>query len=157
MIQFARLLEEDIHKLGWDHSPVLGVVIQLAPGLDSRSVGMTRGYGRFAMTLFPVQPADLPGPPGEVLSRIGSACQAGRLKPTLPEEIGSLCGVALVVEAWSNNTPPDERDGRSLADIPGSKEVRNVTVIDCGGRVYFLERVRGKQPTIEQWPDPAMF
>lgn len=140
----AKKIEQAAHRNGWDQPPVLGYFARLHS---------SAGYVVRPM------PIHLPGLHGS--ARIAVEIMVEAFRAGHEEGIGSraaelfpadlrnmLAGIWLATEAWMNSIPVEERGGRSLADIPGSVEVRNVALIDCGGRSVYVDRVRGDKPKV---------
>jgi len=134
-------LEKQAHEHGWDQPPVAGVFFDIGLGYRTEPL-----------------PAFLPHfhpHPLTALRLITAALHEARdSRAGLAEEFDTetrsmLAGVWLIHETWMNTTPREERDGRRLADIPGSKEMRGVMLVDCGGHVVYARRVRGEEPDAE--------
>lgn len=79
----------------------------------------------------------------------------------------NFVGILFAVETWGHEGTADERwkltenGTKSLADIPGSFEVRLITLVDVYGRVAVLHRRRGEEPeygtrTAVEWFLPHM-
>lgn len=131
-------LEAAVHQQGWDEAPVL------------MSMHSYDGDGVTAAIPFPVQPIEFGPDGGKALKWIGEIMRTQDVPEFFTETMKhSFTGIAFVSEAWMNMVEPDERDGRMLADIPGSKEIRFVFAIDCAGRAYHVQRIRGERPTVE--------
>lgn len=145
MILMVRGIEKMGAELGWDNNPgVLGFFFETADGEG------------FATSPFPevMQPCEMaPNDPRAGLYRLARLFNrpANALFASLENE-GSqaIAGIWFCSEGYFNDTITDEeRDGRHMADVVGSVEVRTVDAIDCAGRYYSLIRKRGEEPTTE--------
>lgn len=134
-------LELAVHKQGWDEAPVL-MSLHSYEGDEFKAM---------AAIPFPIQPNELGPDGGKALQFIGEIMRTEQDIPEFFTETmkHSFAGIAFVTEAWMSMVEPDERDGRMLADIPGSKEIRVAFAIDCAGRAYHVQRIRGERPTVE--------
>lgn len=59
-------------------------------------------------------------------------------------------GLAMLFETWVRDCTAEEREALGpvrFADIPGSREARNVMAADVAGQDYFVSRKRGDAPT----------
>ena len=134
-------LEAQAHKNGWDAPPVVGVFYDVGIGYRTASI--------------PVDIAEVHPETRVALKALAESMRATReIRAPLndqftPEVRSQLAGIWLIHEAWVSDIAPEERGGRSLADIPGSWESRGVVVIDCGGRVVYVRRTRGEDPVVE--------
>lgn len=147
MTELALTAEQELARDGWDDTPpMLGIILGRREG----------GVDTYGVMPFPMQPADIADDVVGGLRALGGAML--QMKPgNLPRAKGlkDLAGVFFSSEGWFNNTlTPDEIAGRSLADIPSSKEVRTIYILDTAGRFVFVQRIRGENPTV-QVADPA--
>lgn len=145
MEALARALEEVGHESGWDNQPaVLAVVIGL------RADDGDQAYG---LLPFPLQPHQVSPEPAQGLLKITAMLQPGEpmAKFVLPKgtPMDSFAGWGFMCEAWFSDVPPEDRDQRRLADIPGSQECRIAHVVDCAGRYTAVQRLRGGEPTVD--------
>lgn len=144
MRTLAEATERNLARHGWDNmemTPMLGIV-----------AGVTHGEEVAYMTLpFPFQPKVVdPDEPVAGLVRIGADLLSGQLPMASPPPglAADVAGLVFVAEGWMNTVEPGDRDGRALADIPGSKEIRMVHILDCAGRLHVCRRERGNEPTV---------
>lgn len=142
MVNLAFAFESQLHKAGWDNvAPALYMII----ASDDRSA--------VHLSATPVQPVDADQDPVDGLLLVAkfwaSGMMDGELQAMRASAQDSMVGLVFSCEAWASDVPPEGRDGRDLADIVGTQECRNVFLVDCAGRVVWVERVRGKQPTCE--------
>ena len=141
MIFLAKKLETAAHRQGWDQEATLGIVFDIDGG--------------YRTTPFPAQPAELdPNPAmGLLMLAEGLYRNTGYARRQIREhnaESGGrdLAGLWFISEGWMR--PPELADDeRAAADIPGTKEVRFLTLLDCAGVTYNVQRVRGEKPTME--------
>lgn len=144
MAEGLTALEQEINRAGWDAPPLLAIMY---------SKDISRDRTALAMVPFPVQPQEIAGDDiGGVLMHMGGRMryEGEAMNRALREHWEGFVGMLLVTEAWLNSElTPDRRDGRSLADIPGSVEVRIVFAIDTAGRAFQLTRRRGRRPEME--------
>lgn len=143
MLEMARNLESLLDELGWDAAP---------PGL---------GYvfcapdGACTVMPFPIQPVDLSneGDAVQGLLYLGGHLRYGGPPPLVPEHrLQQFAGLIFAAEAWyadSDLIPDREADPRPLAEIPGARECRFVHLLDCAGRIHYVSRLRGEEPTSE--------
>lgn len=138
VIDLMLKLERDIHRDGWDQPPRLHAI--------------KRHHNMLSLTA--PMPVNWRGNGGVILEHIAQ-------RMAEPDEWGDLVarslalvdgfdGMLFAYEGWANDILPSEVAGRSLADIPGSKELRGVTVYDVRGRVFIASRVRGEAPTAKE-------
>lgn len=142
LIDFAiRHWEEDENEAGWDE-PAKMMMALMMPGGET-----------FALMPTPVEPSRIDPhlPTAMRMAADGWESQAVREIMARQDVLRyqEVAGYFVCYEAWRTMTPPDERDYRKVADMPGSVETRTVMGVDCGGRLYYLERVRGQEPTLE--------
>lgn len=148
-------LELRLNRRGWDNGPATLALIahdsdRSRPGLlpfPPRVQPVNLGDGNFYAGLRMLADAHASGDLDSMMKNVFEG------------EGDILCGVLAGYEAWMNAIPEQERDGRMLADIPGSKEIRQVFAIDCAGRTYSVTRVRGekRQTVIFEPGDQATF
>lgn len=137
MIEVAKQVELIAHERGWDKPTIVGVVV------DKET--------HYEVITIPVHLGDLDESIRVALLRLAAVMHAARdiLNREAPDEVRRMtAGIWLKYEAWSSPTPPEERGGRAAADMPDGRELRGVLVIDCGGRVVNIDRVRGEQPRV---------
>lgn len=155
------VLEEAASHAGWDEPPVLFVLH--AARLDddhpdprrSTAARADAEYGAVGITPMAV-PETLwaRAHPRDVLRGIADAfLDFSSPLAGLADDLAvpSFVGVAFLSEGWENSLPADQRDGRQLADIPGSVEVRTVACVDTSGRYTLAHRVRGQRPTTREY------
>jgi hypothetical protein len=141
MITAAKKLEQVAHRRGWDAEPCLGLVHYVGEG--------------YRTLPFPVQPHDLTPDVSSGLLHIADTIFQGSpearqaLTGQDVELMGALAAVWFVSEGWMTDKPRELREDQRIADIVGSKEVRFLVMIDCGGRLYFIDRIRGEKPTVD--------
>lgn len=148
MIDLARTVEEVGDSNGWDQPAILGITYQSGPR-------------EFAVAMFPVQPAQIAGEDGDV---IGALMQIGNrmmrntheARRALAENdaVGmgdALAGLWLVQEVWMVERVVigglGNLDIGSVAEMPDRQEARQCMLVDCGGRLYVRQRIRGQKPT----------
>lgn len=128
--------EQGIHRHGWDQAPFLATLEWIRPGalvLKSTAV-------------------EIQDPPGAFIQWLGQAhLDHPEVGQALSQDIGDrFFGFAFVCEAWQRETTELEEakqwQGRSFADIPGSKEVRMINAVDIYARTYGIQRIRGEKP-----------
>lgn len=142
MRELALTAERELALDGWDDTPpMFGIIL-------GHRADAVKTYG---VLPFPVQPYEIA--PDDV---VGGLKAMGRsmvqFKPGKIMQRGALAdlaGVFFSSEAWHSTIPEDQRDGRRLADIPGSQEARTVYILDTAGRFIFVQRIRGEKPTVE--------
>lgn len=121
-------LEKAYGERGWDQPPFLGMIYDEPEGV--------------LVLPFPMQPISESGDTlagmYEVVQFLKARSEVG---PPPPHTLENLIGLVLVVEAWGHPDPPD--DGRSMADVVGSKECRFFVGLDIAGRLRDVLRVRG--------------
>jgi hypothetical protein len=125
-------LERRLNRDGWDQPPALYTM-----HCEGRNVAIEPRPGSFPNA----------GAYVHSLADIFENHAAGRtLARTLATP--SFAGFAVDCESWQyhGNMPPEKRNGRKLADIPGSVECRDVMAVDVGGRLHWVSRIRGQQP-----------
>ncbi len=139
MMHMAARIEADINRKGWDQEPMFTLLFRSEIN-ESRMIISAAPY--------PVQPTDVDPNPAVGLSKIIHWLDhEGSEFPVVPPDIGTdFYGFAFSAEAWHSELSPEERQGRRLADIPGSKEARVVQIITPEGNFIFVERLRGEQP-----------
>lgn len=116
----ARVLEENIHRAGWDQPNVLAVIQHIrADGMDGFSV------------LRPVLPP--------ALGELHPADMCGLMTDELTRVDPSVIGFMLVVEVWL--TP-----GAMGAGSPAPVEARRLFATTLAGRDFELARLRGQEP-----------
>lgn len=146
MIIFALHLEEIGEANGWDQPPVLGITYGLDDGLASMPL--------------PAQPVDFAvnGDVVGALMFIGEKMLKERRR--LPSEFADkVAGVWFISEGWMHRDPGKWTGGR-ISELPGDQrsEVRTCAMLDCAGRVYFVNRIKGEKPEVEVAdPDSATF
>lgn len=130
-------LEQSIHHAGWDQPPQLRHL-------------MRRGANR--VTLSRPMPVPWEGHPGLIIAGIADQMDRptprGELLARSTAMLPGWYGFLFASEGWMSDIDPDERDGRKLADIPGSVETRQVYAVDITGGAYFILRRRGEKPKI---------
>lgn len=158
MMNFAATLEQTLDTKGWDQEALLALVLRVEAREMFDDVlpdpAMRADDDVFAVVDFPIQPSQVAPSIGDGMQMLAKFFNARAASPA-PAALEKLCGLLMITEGWTNSIPRSQRDGRMLADIPGSQEIRTVLIIDCGGRVYIAERVRGHEPTVRQHPNPA--
>lgn len=156
METLALAMEEARAKEGWDVEPLLGIVLRVTPPPPDGEM--------YAVLPFPVQPAQIYPNTGEALLYIGSQMnQPDAPKALTPRERRNFAGVLFAAEGWQAPSErardtAEGRERRRLADIPGSKEIRFIHLLDCSGRYCTVTRIRGEEPkliTIEPDMDPG--
>lgn len=131
-----RKIEQGVNKLGWDQPPHLAELLW-------------NGSSILSARLMPIE---IQSPPGGFLEHLGEVFQnedQGRQTAQMMAADPRFFGLIFHTESWSNEQlTPEEylRETRSLADIPGSVESRDLTAIDIAGRIYGLHRNRGEKP-----------
>lgn len=102
---------------------------------------------------FAIQPYEIDDDPAQgLLYLAGRLLTDDNVPPLLPGDdmAKGFAGVLFKGEGWMRAEVDDEARGalgdRRFADIPGSKEVRFVHLVDCGGRYYTVNRPRGEKP-----------
>jgi hypothetical protein len=137
-------LEQTLHREGWDQPSRIFTV-------------HTRHNNTMGLTQIPVQ---IQNPVGEFIEFMGDRMTDGSefsrdiIESTVCAIPGFL-GLLLVTEAWSNESiSPTEHQvllqkGLSLQDLPDTKEVRVIQMVDTFGRVYAVFRLRGEKPRSE--------
>lgn len=129
--------ESTVHRNGWDQPAFLAVLEESRPGMIS------------LQTL----PIPIPNPHGAGLIHIGRLFAHDPELPTmLLRDYPTVQGLAFICEGWMAN-PKSTRTERNTfmrryADMPGSIEVRMITVVDLHGRVFNIHRMRGEKPVI---------
>lgn len=146
----ARHLEGVGHRIGWDNSPPV-LVYLMGLVIDGKAKAL-------ASLPFPAPDDMFAQNGGHVLANLGADMLNGSLRPLadkIARNVGvEFAGMAFAMEAWMGSMSPEEREGRRLADIPGSQEIRSVIVLDGAGRVVFCQRIRGQKPTVRTSEDP---
>lgn len=146
-------IEADLHRVGWDDTPpimltMVGDVVDGATLLGAIPMP-------FPADLFAVEAGQVVEQVG--LSMLDDKSPLGALAEDLAnmqQEAGvHFAGLIFASEAWMASGPDIDRQGRRLADIPGSVEVRFVTAMDCSGRMTDVTRVRGRKPRVDVY-DP---
>lgn len=138
--QLLMRAEQGIHRDGWDQEPFMGTLEWLSPHA-------------LAMTKIEVK---IENPPGAYIEWLGKLHLD---EPEVPQALLDRCrgrfyGMYFACEGWMQATTETEEArrisnaGRSLADIPGSKELRMVHAVDIWGRSYSIHRVRGEKPAM---------
>jgi hypothetical protein len=144
MLTVALKIEEQMHLHGWDQPGVLGVV-------------MEADDDHLATMPYPVQPEEMPFEnPAEALMHLADLTREMAAKGNLPsaEVADYTAGLWYCMEAWAL-APKLEQEGVKNADTPGALECRIVAMIDCAGRAYRVQRIRGKEPSARRvGPDP---
>lgn len=146
----ARLLlhaEQAIHRHGWDQ-PALLATLEFLP--HSRLI-----FRESSVSLVPNVRA--------AVEHLGNAfLEKPHLGQAVAQDIGTnFAGFGLVTEAWQQDTTDPKRmrelnESRvSLADLPGSKEVRMINVIDIWARTFTVHRVRGQKPNVFYGGNPG--
>jgi hypothetical protein len=132
MTEFMRALEQRVHEQGWDQPALFASVHALSNG---------------AFLVIPV-----PLPYGEVVRSLGILADEARPDHFERENAwrDSMVALTLVTEAWGNDwtpgeTPPPPTD-RSLGDVPGSYECRQLSAVDVWGHTYVIHHRRGREP-----------
>lgn len=157
MSVFVGAMESFANGSGWDCDPMFGLVLR-ANNVElshARDIVNRRALPEaktaddaYGLMPYPIQPNDI-GPQTVVaMKAIAETVKVHGLVPSgfAVDRAGDFIGVIFICEAWESTLPPEERDGRKIADIPGSVESRNVYAIDAGGHVYWTKRIRGQQP-----------
>lgn len=145
MQMVAEALEQSAAKDGWDQTAFLGVVFRHRVPVGEM----------FEVAPFVIQPSAISDQPAQALLFLTGKMLTEDPPPLIPpNRQKDFAGVAFLAEGWQrivshDEMPPPDLEGRSFADIPGSKETRFVHVIDCAGRYYCVNRVRGQAPTSE--------
>lgn len=131
--------EAEVAKGGWDQPSCLAVVEWTA-------------FETWAVASLPMQIAD---PPSEFLRYLADRFMASiRLTTGLLENCPGFYGTAFISEGWQGPpmTPAALRtfaeEGKSFADVPGSLEVRQITVVTLYGEALMVQRVRGREPKV---------
>jgi len=140
MITFALHLEKIGDERGWDATPALGIA--LADGDE------------LASTPLPIQPAEI-AEGGDVvgaLLRIANALMktglAARRTRHNQKSADALAGVWFVSEGWMTLKPEEQREGQRISQMADRVEIRQCTLVDCGGRLYTVLRIRGEEPDV---------
>jgi hypothetical protein len=140
MLAMLTKVEQTIHRQGWDMAATLFTVHSIRDGaLMAAQVPLqledpVEGFIDFC---------------GDVM--LSSETQwADQLTSMLASKPG-ICGFLISAEGYRHESmSPAERaalpKGMSLADVPGSKEARDLTIIDSWGRWFSVTRVRGEKP-----------
>lgn len=128
--------------MGWDAPTILNVLVRTPPGpgcdtppVTALGVLLTGGAG-----------------PTPLRSFLTTTLKDGdgKVRPSLLHPTGAYWAVALAHEAWSYRGTPEEYEkqwkGTRAADIPGSVEIRAVTLVSDHFTVL-VTRVRGQEPT----------
>lgn len=136
-------LEQIIHRNGWDEPP--------------RLYAIKRYNNKLALSV--EMPVPWQGSPAvnlqNIAARMAEGDEWGDLLARSIAMIPGFDGLLFAFEAWSNWIAPSERDGRMLADIPGSKEMRGVFVVDVRGGMHLMRRIRGEKPTAEKYDEQS--
>lgn len=127
-------VERRVNEAGWDKPPCLGILT-----VSTKSNNNVMGLH--------VMNVAIPNPPGAFVEYVGQEhLEDPAFAQTLVQDYGDeFYGVVFMCEVWMGTMAPSERDGRALADIPGSLEARQISAVDIHGRQYFINRVRGQK------------
>jgi hypothetical protein len=154
LAEIAKGVEEDHHRIGWDNMPVTLYAITRDPEIPEGQ--------EFSFALSPARLGQY-DEPREELAHMASVTNVLAEMPSMIDEESlrhfrnvyrqPLAAHMLVMEAWqhfvSDATTEEEAtaqfEGRSLADIPGSVEVRMATLVTDGHQII-VSRQRGKEP-----------
>lgn len=135
MRQLAITIEEKLHEIGWDNAPpLMGVVVNVSIG--------------WVCAPSPVQPVCLSDELGDGLQAIVKQVRESRLKDGADSDLSRLGAIWIAYEGWINENVDSDTDPRRLADIPGTKECRQVLMMDFSGRLTQAMRVRGEEPFV---------
>ncbi len=142
--QMMLQVEAKIHKFGWDEPPQLFTVEALDPET-------------LVMRPKPIFPS---GNPADFLEYMAAAFRESSTGRALVREIAraSFVGFLFVTASWGNYELTPEQwltETRSMADIPGSIESRDVTCVDVAGRVMAMHRNRGEEPLASFGDEPV--
>lgn len=137
MISLANKIEQAAHHTGWDEPPALGYVM--------------RFDGGYRLIEAPVQPQQLASNTTAGLVELSKRLfrstdkqrQALKDNPPLGSVAPDVAGVVFAFGAWYTDVPIAMRGGKRIADTAEAKEIRVVILLDCGGRLYRVDRVRG--------------
>lgn len=140
LIEVAVLLERFHHEHGWDGLPA--VVYEVGRLNDGSLVPEPFLLG-------------LREHPRVELAAIAQLAETVPLPPRQDDWPWPLSHV-LVMEAWAHDIPPDQREGRKLADIPGAVELRQAVAV-AGARAFQVTRIRGHEPRVMLENDHVMF
>lgn len=134
-------LEQRLHREGWDQPAALYVIV--------------RTEDRMRLIK---QPAPLHSDPAarlkyiaDVMSEPGN--QLGELTAMAMAAFDGFHGLLFSHEAWQTYLSTRERGGRAAADTPGSKELRGVLAITVRAKAYYVSRIRGERPSVEEFDD----
>jgi hypothetical protein len=131
--------EEMMSGQGWDEPPLLALVLRMPP-----PPGMAEAFG---VVPYVVQPGDLAEAPVQALLYLGAKLRQEDAPESLPASWRRrLAGVTFAGEGWAADPETYQPDGPRFADIPGSREVRFVHLLDCAGRYFHMTRFRGSEP-----------
>lgn len=131
--KLALATEANMHAEGWDSMPpILGVVLFADVGWMSAPA--------------PVQPALICDDLGDGLRQMASKMRKTRKDGVRLGELTRLGAMWLAYEGWVNTEVDQSVDARKLADIPGTKECRQVLLMDLAGHLVQAMRIRGQQP-----------
>ncbi len=148
IIEMIKAAEAQLDKRGWD-----GTAPQVTL-LFVKDMGAVYGVEGLPS---PIQPTDLDLQPGEgsaaAIAAIGKmfleAVDEG-VPPFLSDEAAAeFAGVMVNAEAWFLRSPyKDLPEPGRIGDHPDAKEARMVQILDCAGRFYQVNRVRGEEPDL---------
>jgi hypothetical protein len=153
-------MEARAHRQGWD-GPAVFAVLSGDPDAEAayRRLGALlagRAGAYAAWSVLPPQAMD--GYPQHGLYRLARNLTYAKDHPASEMLVAGwgqpgFIGTAFLGEGWRGDTDPEERQGRRLADIPGSVEIRFAHAADIGGGYHVVLRERGSKPRLldEGW------
>lgn len=155
-------IERIVNRDGWDEPPRLMVVYQNGDTQTERNYrGVLEQFGKpikcgeySAMQM--CSPSDMEGIASHIIFDMAlrfMASSEGTADYTTEYILNTLrnpgfIGIILCCESWTSRISPEERNGRMLADIPGSLETRIISYGDVNGKSKSVSRARGEKPQL---------
>lgn len=142
----ATEVEAQAHEDGWDQPAAL---LRLEGERISSAVALT-------VYELPFRGEIPDGNPAIYLRTMADQFGEGHLLGGLAQLMAreSFCGFAFLCEGWMRTSRDKEavereaRGPRKFADLPGSVEVRMVTIVDTAGHIVYCHRERGHAPKV---------